>query len=63
MGGGKMIKITIDINDSLNEGVFDFKGFDIERIFEKYLQLRGIRNFDTMRRFFDEYHEFINNEH
>lgn len=59
----KMIKITIDINDSLTGKLSDFKGFDVERIFVKYLQASGIKNFDTMRRFFDEGHEFINIEH
>lgn len=58
-----MIKIALDIDDSFNEKFSNFKGVDIERIFEKYLQETGIKNFDTMRRFFDEYQDFINNEH
>lgn len=44
-----MIKLVIDIDDSLTETISDFKGFDIEMILEKYLQESAIKNFDTMR--------------
>ncbi len=57
----KMIKITID--NSLIKELSNFKGFDIDMIMEKYLHESAIKNFDTMRRFFDECHEFIHNEH
>ncbi|WP_458406001.1 hypothetical protein [Methanobrevibacter sp.] len=56
-----MIKITID--NSLIKELSNFKGFDIDMIMEKYLHESAIKNFDTMRRFFDECHEFIHNEH
>ncbi len=57
----KMIKITLDT--SLIKELSNFKGFDIDRIMEKYLHESAIKNFDTMRRFFDEYPEFIHNDH
>ena len=57
-----MIKIALDIDDSLIKKLSDFKGFDIEMILDKYLHEGGIKNFDTMRRFFDECSEFIHNE-
>ncbi|WP_458454162.1 hypothetical protein [Methanobrevibacter sp.] len=56
-----MIKITLDT--SLIKELSNFKGFDIDRIMEKYLHESAIKNFDTMRRFFDEYPEFIHNDH
>lgn len=50
----------MDIDDSFKK-LSDFKGFDMDILLEKYLQESGIKNFDTMRRFFDKYNEFIHN--
>lgn len=55
-----MIKITVNVPEYFNK-LRPLEDSDMECILIKYLQESGIKNFDTMRRFFDEFHEFINN--